>query len=532
MRSRFRAPISSMIMLVTVIMFGASTVGQTGGQEAARRGQTPRGRISTIPAEPELLWPLPASAKAYDTIDGRRMKGYVEELAAIARKSRDAGNQYWGRIVGTPSGAETQQWVTAKFRQAGLDVQVKEYDLRPQPIPKSWDITVTGGGKTIKLTSASPAISFAQYMPSPEGNLELETAWVGLGMASDFIGKDVRGKAVFIYSIPTPSSLIQSEGWMGAAERAQKMGAKAIVVVLAIPGNMAYVSHLQGLSNDYKMPVFTVGLNDGEAVESLNALSASGKALMTRLRWNVPTIPGLKAADVVGVLPGQTDENIVMISHTDGFFEGANDNAAGTASLVGLAEYYAKVPKERRRRTMYFIATPDHHGGDQGGRWIHDNMQDVLAKTAVVLNAEHVAVMEPVWDRPWGSSVRPELIKTNQLGASWWGVYGSDRLTQIIKGSFAMFGVPTQLEQGGSAGELRAVQFDAPSFYLHNKGVYYHASADTVDVVPATGLRTATQAFAKIFDDVNTVSLKELRSTVAAPTATTASGRRGVAGEQ
>ena len=52
---------------------------------------------------------------------------------------------------------------------------------------------------------------------------------------------------------------------------------------------------------------------------------------------------------------------------------------------------------------MYFVATPDHHGGDHGGEWLHTNMQAVFAKTAVILNAEHVAAMEPVWDRPVGS---------------------------------------------------------------------------------------------------------------------------------
>jgi hypothetical protein len=86
-----------------------------------------------------------------------------------------------------------------------------------------------------------------------------------------------------------------------------------------------------------------------------------------------------------------------------------------------------------------------------------------------------------------------------------------------VKDGFAVFGVPTQLAPGGSPGELRAVQFDAPSFYLHNKGVYYHASNDTPEVVPATGLRTAVQAFAKIFDDVNQVDLKDLRPAPVAP---------------
>ena len=91
-------------------------------------------------------------------------------------------------------------------------------------------------------------------MPSAEGDLNLETVWVGLGMASDFIGKDVRGKAVFLYSVPTPSSLIQSASWMGALGRAQEKGAAALFVVLAIPGNMSFVSHVQGLSNNAKLP--------------------------------------------------------------------------------------------------------------------------------------------------------------------------------------------------------------------------------------------------------------------------------------
>jgi hypothetical protein len=521
MRSSLAARASLILFLVIV------SVGSSVGQEQ-RRAPAPRGRISELPARTEMPWPLPPGAnKAYDSIDGQRMKGYVEEMAAFSRKYRDAGNQYWGRLVGTSSIDETQQWVASKFKQAGLEVQVKEYPLNPQVFPRSWDVTVTGAGKTLKLTSVSPLISFAQYMPSAEGDLDLDTAWVGLGMASDFLGKDVRGKAVFIYSTATPSSLIQSAQWLGAAERAQKAGAKAMVVVLAIPGNLKFISHLQGarLSTEQsmKLPIFTLGLDDGESVEALHA-AASGQGLKTRVRWKVDRVPGLKAVNVIGVLPGQTDENIVMISHTDGYFEGATDNAAGTAALIGTAEYFAKVPRAQRRRTMYFIATPDHHGGDLGGRWIHDNMQAVLAKTAVSLNAEHVTAMEPVWDRPWGSPARPELIPTNQLGSSWWGVNGSARLAGIIRDGFAMFGVPTQVEPGGSAGELRAIQFDSPSFYLHNKGVYYHADNDLPAVVPATGLRTAVQAFARIFDEVNKVDLKDLQPPPVATT-TSASAR-------
>ena len=126
--------------------------------------------------------------------------------------------------------------------------------------------------------------------------------------------------------------------------------------------------------------------------------------------------------------------------------------------------------------------------------------------------------MEPVWDRPWGTHGRPELIKTNQLGSSWWGVNGSAQLAKIVSDGFAVFGVPDPaLLRVVRPASFALSQFDAPSFYLHNKGVYYHASNDTPEVVPATGLRTAVQAFAKIFDDVNRLDLQHLAPRPVAP---------------
>jgi len=76
--------------------------------------------------------------------------------------------------------------------------------------------------------------------------------------------------------------------------------------------------------------------------------------------------------------------------------------------------------------------------------------------------------------------------------------------------------VPTQIAGAGSAGQLARVQFDAPSFYLHNKGVYYHCDEDTPDKVPESALRNAVQAFAKIFNDVNQLNLKDLEPPLSA----------------
>ena len=496
---------------IVVMALACSILLTIAGASLAQDSAPPsKGQIAQVPASP-LIWQLPANVdKSYGTIDGHKLKGYVEEQAAISRKYRDAGNQWWGRIAGMASGADEQAWVEQKFKDIGVPTETKPITMAPQDLPESWDVTVAANGKTLNLSSAHPIIDFPTYMPSAEGDEELDSVWVGLGQASDFIGKEVSGKAVYIYSIPTPSTLIQSASWMGSVARAQRAGAKAVIIDVAIPGNMHYVSHMNGTLRDFKAAVFTIGDQDGTNVEALNA-AVNGTGVKTHVRWKVDHYEALKEGIVIGKLPGMTDENIVMIAHTDGYFEGATDDGAGVAALLGTAEYFAKLPKEQRRRTMYFIATPDHHGGDNGGKWMLENLQPVFAKTAVLVNAEHVAAMNAVWDRPWGTSVEPGLIATNGSGPSWWGVYGSDLLARTVRDDYAAFGVPTQVNEGGSPGELARIQFQAPSFYLHNKGVYYHADADSPAIVPEDSLRNAVQAFCKIFNDINKVDMKDLK---------------------
>ena len=66
-----------------------------------------------LPDNEYLRWPLPPSEQAYAGLSGKRIKGYINEITAISRKSRDAGDQYWGRITGTPYDRMTAEWIAA-----------------------------------------------------------------------------------------------------------------------------------------------------------------------------------------------------------------------------------------------------------------------------------------------------------------------------------------------------------------------------------------------------------------------------------
>src|SRR4051794_16016160 len=153
-----------------------------------------------------LQWPLSAADKAYAAIDGRHLHQYVADMTAISRRYRDQGHpQFWGRIIGTSADDESQQWWLTKFKQFGLsDVHLQPFDLAPQWMPQSWSITAAaGGGKTLNLETAQPA--YGTTGTTGDG-LDVEAMWLGTGSEADYIGRDVRGKAVFFASEPLPGS--------------------------------------------------------------------------------------------------------------------------------------------------------------------------------------------------------------------------------------------------------------------------------------------------------------------------------------
>ena len=105
-----------------------------------------------------LRWPVPEGEEEYGRIDGARMKRWVEEMTAISRRSRDRGDQYWGRIAGAKSDEETEAWVTAAFERLGLqNVHSQPFELAPQWFPTSWEASLVESGSKIALDTAHPA---------------------------------------------------------------------------------------------------------------------------------------------------------------------------------------------------------------------------------------------------------------------------------------------------------------------------------------------------------------------------------------
>ena len=472
----------------------------------AQEPQKPRSTIAqslTPPAFPLsrvedslIEFPLPKGAEAYGSIDGKRLHKYVVELAGISKRYRDNGHpQFWGRIIGTPGDTETNEWLAGKFRTLGLsDVRIQPLDLPPQWIPQSWDVTMTGGGKTVKLGSAQPAY-YANGLA--KGGVELDAVYAGLGTEADFAGKDVRGKAVFIYAMQG----LRDEG---GVKRADEKGAAVVFEVSMLPGNMHYLAY----PSSTKAPEFVLGNDDGTTARQMIEAAKAGPAPKVKVTLNVEKVPNLKTALVWGTLPGATDETIYVTAHKDGWFEGAGDNGGGVASMLGLAEYFAKIPQAQRRRTIIFVGLDGHHNGPDGGvgrRWMEANKAKLFSKTAMLINDEHPSTITtqsrpryyPGDELAWGNTYMPMQ----------WYAGGKTRpeLRKIVWDAFKEFGVPLELDPSPTPPAS-----DASYFYRFTPAVdaseyhnYFHTDWETPEAVPWTGLEAATRAYAKVIDDVN-----------------------------
>jgi hypothetical protein len=470
-----------------------------------------------------LEWPLAPQNKAYGAIDGKHLHQYVEQLTAISRKYRDSGHpQFWGRIIGTSAHDETEQFVADEFKQIGLEnVHIQRFDLPPQWMPQSWDISASGSGKTIQLNATEPAF---QTPGTNKDGLDLEAVYVGTGSEADFKGRDVRGKAVVMLSMPLPSSYRRTDTAEGADRRAEAHGAAAILDIVALPGNFKEQFYPTGTN----VPTFEVGMDDGYALRDLIGNASADKPAHVRVKLDLDMTPNLKTGMVWGSLAGTTDETIYVMAHLDGWFEGGTDNASGVATMLGLAEYFAKIPKEKRRRTLVFLGGTGHHNGANAtGTWLLNHRDEVFSKTALFINAEHTSSVQTYL---FGEAIRQA---NNYTGLMWYaGGPTRPKLQDLSVKAFRDFGVVTYAtpELASPPGEMSALWPYVPTVAGQDYHTYFHSDQESAETVPWTGLQAVTRAYAKIIDGVNAMPLSDLQrppeAVRAAGTATAPTPRR------
>ncbi len=487
----------AVVVAAAMLATAAPAIAQATGPEVEQTyglGLPRDGDVLFIPDADYPDWPLQPNQAEYAGVDGERMKEWVRRISDISLQSQADGNRYWGRLPGTVYDTRTMDLMIREFERLGLETERVPHTLPEDWHPTFWEASYSWPGGSVELQTVFPA---GETAAAPAGGIRAEAVWVGVGAEADFLGRDVEGKAVVIYSTFVPGGRSHSAsdraGIFDANTRASELGAALIVNVMAVPGN-GHFNPLGAPSADYGIPVVTVSQDEGFA---LRDRLGTGERVEIALRLEIEIRRGVETANVFARLPGASEEEIVIAAHTDGFFQASMDNASGMASALEIARHYSALPRAERPRTLVFLLFPDHHHGEIGLRaWERTYDWD---NVAMALTLEHPSQTQLYW-------YNDDLMTSNTMGAFRWNAMGSPEFLDVITSTLRDFGVSIYTVMDPNPKLTR----QAPGFHIIDH-VIYHTTLDTPELVPAEGMERATRAFLSIIDQANEMSLEQLR---------------------
>lgn len=449
---------------------------------------------------------VPSGEETFTELRGDRIRKDLETIVGFSKQSHAAGDRAWGRVTGFPPAAQTMAWVAGQFKDAGLSgVEVQEYSASaPMWWSTSWDARLVGdakfgaGSRDIVLESAIPT-SGSQI---PGGILTAPLVYVGASSEASLPEVDAKGKVAVQHLKPASGAYSERGDTVQRAQILMKRGAVAVINVVEQVGNM----HVRDFGN-CGGPCFNVGGADGAFVEAAIERAARAGAsndLRVQLRLDGQMMTGLKGHNAIGVIPGKSDDIIIVNAHADGWFDAAGDNGDGLAVLVALARHFSK-PQNRLERTLMFVSSGGHHSTGLNGpaNLVQMNPQ-LKEKTVLVLNLEHIAQLyirpEP-WrveatEQPMGFGISNEAPFLKALATR-----GVERYGFRLNPTFSS-GVPGDL--GGYA-PLGLARVQA----IHS-GPMYHTSGDVLETISVRGLERAARFYAFFVSEVSKASRSDL----------------------
>ncbi|MDB5419293.1 MAG: hypothetical protein JWP50_2712 [Phenylobacterium sp.] len=178
--------------------------------------------------------------------------------------------------------------------------------------------------------------------------------------------------------------------YFGAVHRMElalnAVGAAGMVAITERP--MTYVPYDRDL---YKVPGLYV---DEAAGAKLKALA--GQTLSLRLKLPAK-IERVQTRNLIAIIPGMSDELMVINSHTDGT-NGIEDN--GPNAIVDMAQYLARLPRAAMPRSVMIMLSSGHFAGGVGIEGFVDKHagDGLLTRIAAAITIEHLGAQEWVPD--------------------------------------------------------------------------------------------------------------------------------------
>ena len=366
----------------------------------------------------------------------------AEEIAVLAADSLE------GRAPGTDGEAKTVRYLTGELEALGLEPGnggrwTQEVPLVSITADPGMSLEIRGDDGTETLTYQTDFVATTEQVVEQIGLDESELVFAGYGIVApeygwnDYEGLDAAGKTVVVLvndpgyatnvdSLFNGRTMTYYGRWTYKYEEAARQGAAAALIVhrtgpAGYPWNVVesgWSGPQFGLADPGDAPLLDVGgWITEEQARSLFARAGldfdeMDRAAATPEFEPVPlgltasvglrnTIERSASPNVIAVLPGseRPDEYVVYTAHYDHFgidstlaaedriYNGARDNASGTAGLIELARAFTAAP-QRPERTVVFLAVTAEEQGLLGSAYYAANPIFPLDRTAAVINMD------------------------------------------------------------------------------------------------------------------------------------------------
>ena len=395
-----------------------------------------------------------APSTVSDTMAGSYQITPESLTAHIKTLSSDA---FGGRAPGTKGEDLTVAYITKAFKDAGLspangDSYTQDVPLVSIETMGAPEILISAGDNTVKFAYRQDMVVWTRREQKETSLKDSELVFVGYGINApergwnDYDGVDVKGKTVVMlindpgYATQDPAlfngnAMTYYGRWDYKFDEAARQGAAgAIMIHDTLPAAYPWAT----VDSSWTGPQFDmVRTNKGHDLSKIEAwittaaadrlFDAAGldraalskaaqtpsfKAVAMGIKASSAfksTVHHVTSRNVAGMVKGTgaPDEVFIYMAHWDhigtdpsqegdGIYNGALDNATGTAGLIELARKYADGPPPRR--SVLFLAVTAEEQGLLGSAYYAANPLVPLAQTVGGLNMDGLNYYGPTSD--------------------------------------------------------------------------------------------------------------------------------------
>ena len=481
-----------------------------------------------------------------------------------------ASDEFEGRAPATPGEEKTINYLRSEFEALGIgpgngDSYFQSVSVTEITTASDTVLTFSGSNYDAELEYATEMIVGSQQQIPTASIVDSELVFVGYGVVApernwnDYAGIDVVGKTVIIlvndpgYSTQDPdifngNAMTYYGRWTYKYEEAARQGAAgALIVHETGPAGYGW----EVVSGSWSGP--QIGLqadnlnsdkNDIEGWLTLNSAEAlfAGAGLNYQQLKATAAQPGFTAVplgdvtasvaiqnsvrtslsqNVIAMIPGteRPTETIIYTAHWDhlgvnaeilgdNIYNGAADNATGTAALLAMAKMHADAGPAPR--SVVFLAVTAEESGLLGSRWYTEHPVFPLATTVANINIDVLNTYGPMHDIVVVGNGSSELEAYLEEAATAQGryiveepnpergyYYRSDHF------NFAKAGVPALYAESGEDSVEFGKKWGAEQAQDYNEN-RYHAPSDEYD--PNWNLEGAAQDILLYFDVASKLS--------------------------